>query len=486
MKPTYIPVAVLQGDHPLLAYLNSLFEGKGEIRVVYRPSPFPKPSKDAYSLEIEKGEIQMSGNPANALSFLYGLGVEQDHQSYLPLGHYEGDARFPWRGVLLDEARHFMGKAFVKNLLDTMFLLHYNVFHWHLSDDQGFRIALEKYPRLLSSSRRKGTLEGWGTGKKNWVEGPYSFAYSEEDIQEILLYAKDRGIEVVPEIDMPGHLSAILSAYPEYSCAKKPFDIPTSFGIFDHTLCLGNPEARKFMKELVEEAAYFFKAHYFHLGFDEIKPTAMKDCPLCQKRIEEENLKNEQGLIQDFQKELRQDLRQRDIVPLFWNDGFHRKDEDAIMEVWELVKPGNKRRAIRLINEGQKAIISPFFSTYASNPYCLMPLKKTFRFEPILAGIKRPQNVLGSELCYWSEYYRSPEKFAFEFNARAVILSATLWGIPKGNYKDFIGDWQAKSNRYFKESFPFDTPTTNPKAWARLPHFLAYSKDVDSEFKRRD
>lgn len=225
MKPTYIPMAVLQGEHPLLAYLNSLLEGKGEIRVTYRPSPFPKPSKDAYSLDIDKGEIRMSGNPANALSFLYGLIVEEDHQSYLPLGHYEGDARFPWRGVLLDEARHFMGKEFVKNLLDAMFLLHYNVFHWHLSDDQGFRLALQKYPRLNSASSRKGTLEGWGTGKKNWVEGPYSFAYSKEDIQELLLYAKERGIEVVPEIDIPGHLSAILSAYPEFSCPKKPFDL---------------------------------------------------------------------------------------------------------------------------------------------------------------------------------------------------------------------------------------------------------------------
>jgi hexosaminidase len=485
MKPSYLPVGSLTGNHPLLPYLNSFLAGEGALSLGTSPSPFPHSSGDSYSLDISKNTIKIQGNPANALSILLSLTRQEDGQSYLPLGHYEGDARFPWRGVLLDEARHYMGKEFVKELLDTMFLFRYNVFHWHLSDDQGFRIALSNYPRLKAASMRKGTLEGWALGKKRWTDGPYAFAYSESDIEDILLYAKNRGIEVVPEIDMPGHLSALLSAYPEYSCGKTPFEVPTSFGILDHTLCLGNSEARQFMIGLVDEVAYLFKARHFHLGFDEIKSKTMDSCPLCQKRIQDEHLRNAKGLISLFQKELREHLRQRDIVPLFWNDGSREKDEDAILEVWELTKPGNRRRAVAQINGGQKAIIAPFFSTYASNAYCLMPLRKTFAFDPILRGVKRPQNVLGSELCYWSEYYRSPEKFAFEFNARAAILSATLWGSSKGSYSSFMGDLQAKSAFYFKDSFPLSTAVSNPSFFTRLPRFLAYQKDVDSEFKRR-
>jgi hexosaminidase len=487
MNSPRLIVGQLQIEHPLASYLNSFFIGKNTLPVVFgKDNPAnPLPNEGAFVLEITPESIRIEGNKANALSSLLSLIQKEEGQTYLPIVHLADAPRFPWRGVLLDEARHFMGKAFVKRLLDNMFKLRLNKFHWHLSDDQGFRLLLPDFPRLEKATRRAYTLEGFVSGKKTRVEGNYGFAYSPEDIREIVDYASVRGIEIIPEIDMPGHLSAILSCYPEYTCSKKPFEVPGYFGVLDHTLCLGNPEARAFMLSLIDEVAYLFKAKHIHIGFDEITTQPMKECPQCQKRIQELKLSNEKELIADFRKEVKEHLKTRGIIPLVWNDGLNEKDEGTIAEVWETVKPGNKRRAIHAINNGQKALISPFFLTYASNPYCLMPLKKTFEFDPVLRGIKKPGNVLGSEVCYWSEYYRGEAKFAFEFDARALVLSATLWGEKKGTYANFMKDLQEKECFVFAQNTLGKPKLFNPSFFKRPSSFVRYTRDVNSEFKKR-
>jgi len=477
-----VPVGQLRTSDPLQDYLSSFFVGSGSLPLVFQEKAFP--NEGHYSLIITRENVLISGNRANALSALLRLVEREGGQTYLPLFSQEDEPRYPWRGVLLDEARHYFGKAEVKRLLDEMFLLRYNVFHWHLSDDQGFRLNLKKYPELAKSSERAGTLEGWGTSKKKRLEGPYGFAYSEEDIREILNYASLRGIEIVPEIDGPGHLSAVLSAHPEFSCEKKAFPVPQTFGILSHTLCLGDPEAKAYFIGLIDEVANLFKAKRFHLGFDEIKTEGMKACPKCQKALREKGLKNEKELITAFQKELAVHLRQRGVTPLFWNDGMKEKEDETIEEVWDFSHPGLKKRAITQINQGQKAVISPFFSTYASNAYALMPLRRSFAFDPLLKGIRRSQNVLGSEICYWSEYGYSAAKFHFEFDVRAAILAATLWGEKKGSFNEFKKDLQRKSSFFFGQNLVIDELLMNPRGFARLKQLWRYFKDVDSEFQR--
>jgi hexosaminidase len=477
-----VPVGQLRTTDPLADYLSSFLAGSGSLPLVYQAKAFP--NEGHYHLKITAETLLIEGNRANGLSALLRLVEKEGEQTYLPILDQEDEPRYPWRGVLLDEARHYFGKAEVKRLLDQMFLLRYNVLHWHLSDDQGFRLGLKKYPELAKASERAATLEGWGSSKKKRVIGPYGFAYSEEDISEIVKYASARGIEIVPEIDGPGHLSAILSVHPEFSCEKKAFPVPENFGILPHTLCLGSAKAKAYFIGLIDEVAYLFKAKHFHLGFDEIKTGEMKDCPACQKAMRDKGLKNEKELIATFQKELTAHLRQRGVVPLFWNDGMKEKEDDAIEEVWDLVHLGLKKRAISQINHGQKALISPFFSTYASNAYAVMPLRRTFAFDPLLNGIKRPQNVLGSEICYWSEYGYSAAKLHFEFDVRAAILAATLWGEKKGSFEEFRQDLQRKSSFFFGQNITIDEALMNPRGPARLKQLWHYFQDVDSEWRR--
>lgn len=486
MRNPLLPVGQLGSEDPLMDYLSSFFKGQGSLPILFAKESSAKAASNEghYHLIIDEKGIRISGNRANALASLLRLISSDENQTYLPIIDQEDEPLYPWRGVLLDEARHYFGKAEVKRLLDQMFLFRYNILHWHLSDDQGFRLSLKNYPDLLSATSREDTYEGWALGKPQKVKGPYRFAYTEEDIAEILSYAKDRGIEIVPEIDVPGHLSAILSAHPEYSCEKTPFPVSDHFGIHSATLCLGNPEARAYLIGLIDEVAYLFKAKHFHLGFDEIKTKTMKRCPACQQKIHASGLKNEEQLIQAFQKELASHLRSRGVIPLFWNDGMKEKEEDGIAEVWSLLKPGEKARALRQINHGQKAIISPFFSTYASNAYAMMPLRRTFAFECRLKGIKCKENVLGGEVCYWSEYGTSADKFHFEFDVRSAILAATFWGEKKGSYKQFMGDLQEKSRFYFGREVRIDEGLMNPHGFRRFIQLRHYFHDVDSEYRR--
>jgi hexosaminidase len=391
-------------------------------------------------------------------------------------------APFPWRGVLLDESRHFFGKDFVKSLLDEMSALSYNKFHWHLSDDQGFRIALKKFPKLEEiSSKRPYTFEGFLLGHPKKVNQSYSACYSEEDIRELLAYAANKGIEVVPEIDMPGHLSAVLAAYPQFTCLGQVFSVPGEFGILDHTLCLGNEEGMSFMEKLVDEVVALFHPHYFHLGFDEIKTKTMHDCPKCQSKMEELKIKTEKELIASFRQRMVQHLQSQGITPIVWDDEIDKAEEGVIVEAW---KPRNTKRILSLISEGQKAIISPFFKTYASNPYCLMPLKKTTTFTPLLKGAKHPEAILGSEIAYWSEYYTTPEKFHFEFDDRAFALSLILQQKMPANYQEFKKLLSKKEQGLFNRGKTIPESILNP-SFARAKTLWGYLyQSTDYEYQR--
>jgi hexosaminidase len=189
---------------------------------------------------------------------------------------------YPWRGVLIDESRHFLGREEIVRVIGLMHRLGYNRLHWHLSDDQGFRIALKDRPEVKRiSTKRDYTLEGCPLGKRTKNEAANQGFYTESELKEIAGIAASKGIEIVPEIDMPGHMSALLAAYPRFSCGRKPFGVETTWGVFDHPLNIGDPKAVAFAKEIVDEVVAIFGCRYFHLGFDEIRRKALKSDPAC-------------------------------------------------------------------------------------------------------------------------------------------------------------------------------------------------------------
>jgi len=387
---------------------------------------------------------------------------------------------YEWRGVLLDESRHFLGKKLVLEVLEVMQRLGYNRLHWHLSDDQGFRIASQVHPELAKiSTERAYTMEGFLSSEQKKVPGPYAASYSIAELQEIANIAKNKGIEIVPELDMPGHLSAVLAAHPEFTCAGRPFEVPTNWGIFDHTLCLGNENAIAFIKEIVDEIISIFTPHYFHLGFDEIKKTEMSRCPKCRAKMRQSGLRNAKELIAEFRHEMEAYLHAKGIQPIVWDDEITKPEKNAIVQTWT---PGSAKKTKSLARQGQKIIASPFFRTYASFPYCIVPLRKTFEFNP-RQGLKNDKNVLGAEVAYWGEYYSSPEKFAFEFYYRAYMLAQTLWGGKECDYLHQRVKLAEEEEELFGKELSIPLSISDPTLLRRLSRIRRYTrKSVDSEF----
>jgi hexosaminidase len=201
---------------------------------------------------------------------------------------FPGEPAYGYRGAMLDVSRHFFGADKVCRLLDVMYHLRLNKFHWHFADDQGFRIALKDYPKLEEIAARRSFTDYGGFEKKEFRDNtPYAGIYTEEEVRDIVAYAAERDIEVIPELDMPGHLSAIIAAYPELSCSGEKIEVPGTFGVLENTLCIGNDNAMRFMDGLLHTLADLFSAKTFHIGFDEVLFTNLKVYPTCQSKMRE-------------------------------------------------------------------------------------------------------------------------------------------------------------------------------------------------------
>jgi hypothetical protein len=198
--------------------------------------------------------------------------------------------------------------------------------------------------------------------------------------------------------------------------------------------------------------------------------------------MKRQGLKKEKELIRSFQKDIIDHFFLRGVIPLIYNDGLQEKDHHVLSEVWQTVNPALRTRAIRQINAGQQAIIAPFFSSYVSHPYSLVPLRKAFRYTPYIRGIKAKANVQGGEICYWSEYGAGEEKFLFEFGLRSALIARTLWGDKKKPFAKTVRDLQGKYSYYFQANPPQNLRILNPSFFARIGHFLAYTRDSDWEF----
>jgi hexosaminidase len=211
----------------------------------------------------------------------------------LPAVQIEDFPRFGYRGMHLDIARHFQDVDFIKKYIDILALHNINTFHWHLVDDQGWRVEIKKYPLLTTiSTTRKETVIGRNSGV--WDGKPYGegMFYTQEQLREVVEYAAERHIDIIPEIDMPGHMVAVLAAYPELGCTGGPYDVWTIWGVSEDSLCAGNDKAVQFCKDVLDEIVEIFPYEYIHMGGDECPKVRWEACPKCQARIEAEHLHN--------------------------------------------------------------------------------------------------------------------------------------------------------------------------------------------------
>jgi len=360
--------------------------------------------------------------------------------------------RFSWRGMHLDVSRHFFDVNFVKRYIDLIAMHKMNVFHWHLVDDQGWRIEIKKYPKLTEVGAWRVNKEDkpW-SGREKAKPGEiadFGGFYTQEQIKEIVAYAAERHITVVPEIEMPAHVSCVLAAYPEYSCTGGPFTVPTG-GVWPITdiYCAGNDETFTFNEDILSEVMELFPSEYIHVGGDEATKTEWKKCPKCQERIKDEGLKDEAELQSYFMKRIEKFISSKGRKMIGWDEILEGGlAPGAAVMSWRGMQGG-----IEAAKSGHYVVMTPvshcYFDYYQGEPATepkafggYTTLKKVYYFEPIPEELKGEETkyVLGAQANLWTESISTPSHAEYMVVPRMTALSEILWSpSEKRNWEDF-------------------------------------------------
>lgn len=415
-------------------------------------------AEEGYVIDVEKSKINVFASTEKG-AFYALMTLEQiEDGGFVPCVHIEDAPKYSFRGFMLDSARHFWDTDTVKRYIDVMARLKMNVFHMHLSDDQGWRVEIKKYPLLTQKgSIRKNTqlsLKGYNSGKeahddKEYGRGCY---YTQDQLKDLVAYAKKRHIDIMPEIDMPGHMVAAIACYPELSCTGENTEVSTRWGVMDNICCCGKDNVYNFAKDVIDELCEIFPFEFFHIGGDEVPKTRWKKCPACQKKIKELGLKDENALQGHFNNEIAKYLKSKGKRMTGWNeilDASDIMDKDIVAQWW--VKRLSDRQEHAWIANGGSIIMSLCNYIYMDHPYHVRPLKKTYSFGEEVLGIKHGEKVLGAEIPQWTEYIPCVKKLDMLTAARLVAFSEVCWtqDIQK-DYRDFESRMESL-RPYFEE-----------------------------------
>ena len=413
---------------------------------------------ESYVLSIAPGAVEVRAGDASG--FLYGLvtllqTVPLDAATsatwLLPALEICDAPRFGWRGLMLDSARHFQPVAWVKKFLDAMALHKFNVLHWHLADDQGWRIEIEKYPELTGvSAWRAQTRVGHeiGAAPDAFDGKPHGGFYSQDELREIVAHASGRGITVVPEIEMPGHASAVLAAHPELSCAGEPFEVEARWGVFDDVYCAGNDKVFEFLENVLDEVLSIFPSKFVHIGGDECPKTRWKNCPKCQARIQSEKLADEDELQSWFVRHFDTFLNERGRRLIGWDEIL----EGGLAPQATVMSWRGEAGGIAAAQAGHDVVMAPHEQTYLDyyqssqredEPLSIggdLPLEKVYAYEPVPDALSHgeAQHVLGGQGQLWSEYMPDSNHVEYMAFPRACALAERLWSARENrDFPDF-------------------------------------------------
>lgn len=390
--------------------------------------------REGYHIMLSQGDLatvtasDVSGcyYAVETLRQMFNLDAEQERVTCANC-YVEDAPKYAYRGLHVDVCRHFFGVDVIKQIIELMSQDKLNKLHLHLTDDQGFRIEIDKYPLLTEISAVRDGSEVTAGGKTFIDEQPHGGYYTKDDIREIVRYASEHNVEVIPEVDVPGHMVAALAAYPEYGCNGTPIEVRKTWGISKDILCAGNDATYGFVCDILDEVCELFPSKYFHLGGDEAPKDRWCNCKACREKLAELQLSNFEQLQTHMVEVFRRHLEAKGKTVICWNDGITAdSDKDIICQVW---KPRTTKSGIKEANNGRKIIMSPFFRTYFDYPYGMTPLKRTYNFRPN-SGVKKScaSNVLGVEGCLWTERIADTDKLFFNLLPRLDALSECAWG----------------------------------------------------------
>jgi hexosaminidase len=444
------------------------------------------PGKEgAYSLTVTSKNIAISGQTASGT--FYGMQTLiqllpvpiPNSRIQIPFVTIKDYPRFAYRGMHLDVGRHFFPVSFVKKYIDYIALHKMNYFHWHLTEDQGWRIEIKKYPKLTSEGAwRNGTIIGRYPGKGN-DNTRYGGYYTQEEVKEVVRYAKERYVEVIPEIEMPGHGSAAIAAYSWLSCfpaeptaipanmiSKKSVDeqangkiklVQETWGVFDDVFCAGKDSTFLFLQDVIDEVITLFPSRYFHVGGDECPKTHWKKCPFCQQRMKDNGLKDEHELQSYFIQRIEKYLNSKGKTLIGWDEilegGLAPK---AVVMSWR-----GEAGGIAAARQNHDVVMTPGAWVYFDHSQSLnedsitiggyTPVEKTYSYKPVPDSLNAEQakHILGAQGNVWTEYMANTRKVEYMIFPRMSALSEVLWSQDeKRDYKDFEKRLQMQFKRY--------------------------------------
>ncbi|MDX1364090.1 MAG: beta-N-acetylhexosaminidase [Arenibacter latericius] len=450
----------------LLKYASNMFEedfnwksaistDKRKSDLTFQLSKKANPTDGAYSLTIDKKGILITS--ANEQGLFYGLQTlrqllaQKEEKSELEYINITDEPRFGWRAFMLDEGRYFQGKDQVKKLLNEMARLKMNVFHWHLVDDQGWRIEIKKYPLLTEvGSKRTSTQVGprkWDSPIQSGV--PHEGYYTQEDIKEILAYAKERYITVVPEIEMPGHSSAAIAAYPWLGSSGKQIEVPINFGVSKDIFNVVDPKVFSFLTDVLDEVMALFPSEVIHIGGDEAKYDHWENSEEIRNYMKDNNLKTFADLQVDFTNRISNYIESKGRKMMGWNEilgtNVHEyqaeKDSKAETELSKSAVIHFWRGDIKLMTEaaeeGYNIVNSLHTETYLDYSYQNIPLNRAYDFNPIPKDLdaKYHDRIIGTGSQMWGEWIPTSGYMDFMTFPRIAAYAEVGWTQPQ--QKDF-------------------------------------------------
>lgn len=419
--------------------------------------------KEAYSINVSSDGILVRAVSPEGIyratrTLLKSVGTEKTSSVEFPSAEVSDWPRFGYRGLMLDVSRHFSDVEMVKRTIDMLALHQLNIFHWHLTDDQGWRIEIKSHPELTEvGAWRDDTVVGRYLGGTDYpTDGKrHGGFYTQEQIREIVAYAKERYIEIIPEIDLPGHTSAVLAAYPQLGCEDKEYKVANRWGVIRDVLCAGNPASLDLFKDIMDEVCDLFPGKYIHLGGDECVKDRWKACPKCQRKIRELGLKDgsryskEDYLQSWFMGEVASFVQSKGKRVIGWDEILEGVPmDDSVIMSWRGTEGG-----IAAARMGHDVVMTPTSDMYFDQSQTLasqleeipvggfINVMKVYSYEPLPASLtpEQQKHILGCQANVWCEYMPEERIRQYQMLPRLAALSEVQWTMPeRKNYKDFL------------------------------------------------
>ncbi|MDD2278721.1 MAG: family 20 glycosylhydrolase [Bacteroidales bacterium] len=440
----------------------------GQNTIVLKIGEIETDNDEGYALKVTKDNIEITANTPAGVHYgvqtLYQL-ISSANNATVTCVDITDFPRFVHRGMHLDVSRHYMPIEFIYKMIDYMALHKLNRFHWHLTDDQGWRLEIKKYPKLTRVGAWRVDMEDSNWNDRPLVNDPenatYGGFYTQEQVREVVKYAAQRNITIMPEIEMPAHAMAALAGYPELSCTGENLGTPPG-GVWPitHIFCAGNDKVFDFIEDVLTEVMDLFPSQYIHIGGDEADKTNWEKCPKCQKRIKKEGLKDEAELQSYFIHRIETFLNKHNRILVGWDEIL----EGGLAPNATVMSWRGDEGGIEAAKQGNTAIMSPgthcYFDHYQGDPALepltiggFTPLKKVYAYEPIPEGLTPEQErlILGAQANHWTEYMTSPQHVEYMAFPRLAALSEVLWS-PKElrNWPDFCERMTNQYARYQK------------------------------------